>query len=90
MFQVFATLFEEDDIRLQLMETINTNDLCDYKWHNIELSFKNNYFVLSVDDSKPVQNHIKNGVKDINFAEVYIGGKPGKNTYFFLLWNTQL
>lgn len=69
-------------MKLQLTEPINTDRICDYKWHTIELSFKHSNFVLSVDDSKPQVTHIKKRVKDINFAEVYIGGKPGKNNKF--------
>lgn len=81
MFQVVATLFEEENLKLQLTQAVSADGICDYKWHDVKLTYKDSNFVLNIDDSKPVERNVKNKVKDLGFAEIYVGGKPGKICY---------
>ncbi|XP_035204465.1 laminin subunit alpha-1-like [Stegodyphus dumicola] len=74
---IIATLYGPDNLKVQLYQELRTESSCNFKWHKVKMSFKNHNFILKFDDFKAVEQKV-NIPSDFNFAEIYIGGKPGK------------
>ncbi|KAG8183116.1 hypothetical protein JTE90_024425 [Oedothorax gibbosus] len=76
---VIGMLFVDDNSKLELSQNLKSDATCDYKWHDIRISFRDSHLSLFVDERKPIEQKIQNIPKDFGFAEVYIGGRPGKH-----------
>ncbi|XP_015910992.1 laminin subunit alpha-1 isoform X2 [Parasteatoda tepidariorum] len=79
---IIATLYETSpQTKAKLVKKLKYVESCDYKWHSIQMLFRDNHFTLNVDDFRPVEEKIKEKAKELKFAEIYIGGKPDKHPY---------
>lgn len=78
ILQVLATLFKHGNLLAEHSQTLSTDDICDYNWHDVEAIYKDGIFVLNIDSLRPLEMKIKSGTKNLGSAEVYVGGKPSK------------
>lgn len=78
-------LYVDDNSKLELSQKLKSDASCDYKWHDINISFMDSHLSLHIDELKPIEQKIQNIPKDFGFAEIYIGGRPGKKHLHLLM-----